>query len=226
MTTEITVSAESRTCSGSTAARRLRRSGIIPGVLNIANGESTLIQLNAHKFERVLSQHTGTQIIVSLEVDDLKKSAILREIQRDGLTGRIIHADFNEIDMTEEINVQIEIQLVGEPDGVRNQNGVLAQILREVEVTCLPSDAMDAFVVDVSKLKLGEDITVGELKLAPSMTLISDPEEVIATITKEMEEIPEDVVDEDEDDDAAQPEISVQKGKVEDDDAPVPGANK
>lgn len=72
MSAEIKVNAEPRTCSGSTAARRLRRSGIIPGVLNISSGESTLIQFNAHDFERIISQHVGSQIIVSLEVGDKK----------------------------------------------------------------------------------------------------------------------------------------------------------
>lgn len=218
MTTEIKVIAESRTCSGSTASRRLRRSGVIPGILNIASGASTPIQLNAQQFERTMSQQTGTQIIVSLEVDDKKTAAILREIQRDGITGRIIHADFNEIDLSEEINVQIEIKLVGEPDGVTNENGVLEQVLREIEVSCLPSDAMEALVMDVSHLKLGDDITVGELELAPSMTLISDPDAIVATITEVMEEIVEPESDEEIDEIPEEPEISVQKGKAEEED--------
>lgn len=223
MSTEIKVNAEPRTCSGSTAARRLRRSGIIPGVLNIASGESTLIQFNAHAFERIISQHVGSQIIVSLEVGDQKTAAIMREIQRDGLTGRIIHADFNEIDMTHKINVLIKVELVGEPEGVRNENGVLEQILREIEVSCLPGDVVESFVVDVAHLKLGEDITIGELKLDPSMTLVSNPDDVVASITEAMEEIPDTASEEATPD---QPEISVKKGKADEAETPATGTKK
>lgn len=149
----------------------------------------------------------------------------MREIQRHGITGRITHADFNEIDMTQEINVLIKIELTGEPEGVRNQNGVLEQVLREVEVTCLPGDVIESFVVEVSHLKLGDDITIGDLKLNPGMTLVSDPVDVVASITEAMEEIVE-PEEGDEEDTPEQPEISVQKGKADEDAAPAAGTKK
>lgn len=118
MSQEIKVKAEPRSTSGSTAARRLRRAGAVPAVLSTLGGESTLLQLNAHDFERTVSQHVSTQLLVTLDVDGKSCMALLREIQRDGITGRITHADFSQIDTTRKMRVQIQLVLVGEPEGV------------------------------------------------------------------------------------------------------------
>ncbi len=223
MSEEIKVIAEPRSCSGSTAARRLRRSGVVPAVLNTLAGESALIQLNAHDFERTMSRHAGTQLLVALAVNGTGCKALLREIQRDGITGRIIHADFNEIDPTHKIHVHVAVNLVGIPEGVKNQNGVLEQVLREVEVSCLPEAVVETLTVDVSHLNLGDDITVGDLPLGKDMTLVSHAGDVVATVTEATQEVAATEVEGAEA--GKQPEISVKKGKVEEA-APAGGAKK
>ena len=96
MADEISVNAELRTESGSTAARRLRRSGMIPAVLASTNGEATLLKLNAHDFGRALIKHT-MQDVVAISFDGKVVKAVMREVQRDSLTGAITHVDFGEI---------------------------------------------------------------------------------------------------------------------------------
>lgn len=96
MADEISVNAELRTESGSTAARRLRRSGIIPAVLASTNGEAILLKLNAHDFGRALIKHT-MQDVVAINFDGKVVKAIMREVQRDSLTGAITHVDFGEL---------------------------------------------------------------------------------------------------------------------------------
>lgn len=221
MAQEIKVIAEPRTCSGSTAARRLRRSGVIPAVLATTGGETALIQLNAHDFERVMSKHASTQLLVSLSVGDKTCLALLRETQRNNLTGRISHADFSEIDATHKLHVQIQIVLVGEPDGVRNQNGVLEQHMRHVDVTCLPADVVESFTVDTSALKLGDDITVAELTLGDKYTLVSHGDNIVATVSAATLEVVAPVAAEGA---AVQPAISVKKGKAEEAGAAAPAA--
>ena len=93
MADEITVNAELRTESGSTAARRLRRSGMIPAVLASTNGEATLLKLNAHDFGRALIK----QDVVAISFDGKVVKAVMREVQRDSLTGAITHVDFGEL---------------------------------------------------------------------------------------------------------------------------------
>jgi large subunit ribosomal protein L25 len=218
MSQEIKVIAEPRTCSGSTAARRLRRSGTIPAVLSTLGGESALIQLNAHDFERVMSQHANAQLMVSISLEGKSCVALLREIQRNGLSGRITHADFGQIDTTRKMRIQIQIVLVGEPVGVRTQNGVLEQHLRHIDVSCLPADVVESFTVDTTALKVGDDITVGDLAVGDKYTIATRADSVIATVAEVKEEVvvaaATDVAAA-----AAQPEISVKKGKTAEEDA-------
>lgn len=219
MSQEIKVKAEPRSTSGSTAARRLRRAGAVPAVLSTLGGESTLLQLNAHDFERTVSQHVSTQLLVTLDVDGKSCMALLREIQRDGITGRITHADFSQIDTTRKMRVQIQLVLVGEPEGVRTQNGVLQQHLRHIDVACLPADIVESFTVDVSALKVGDDITVAALQLGEKFAIHARPESVIATVAEIKEEV---IVAAAVTADAAapaQPELSVKKGKAEEEGA-------
>lgn len=223
MSQKITVIAEPRTCSGSTAARRLRRAGIIPAVIAAPDGATSLIQLNAHDFERVMSGHSNAQIMMTVSINGKESTALLREIQRNGLTGRITHADFSQIDTTRKMRLQIQIVVVGEPEGVRIQNGVLEQQLRSIEVECLPTDVVESVTIDASALKLGEDITVADLKLDSKIEIITPPETVIANVAEAMEEI---VAEAPADGEAAatQPELSVKKGKAAEEGAEAPAA--
>ena len=223
MAQEIKVIAEPRSCCGSTAARRLRRSGTVPAVLATTGGETTLIQLNAHDFERTISQHANTQLMVALVIDGKSCLALLRETQRDGISGRIIHADFGEVDATRKMHIQIQIILVGEPEGVRTQNGVLEQHLRHIEVSCLPADVVESFTVDTTALKLGDDIAVGDLKLGDKYTVVTRHDSVIATVSEATEEV---VAAAPAADAAAagQPDISVKKGKADEAGAAAPAA--
>ena len=221
MAQEIKVIAEPRSCCGSTAARRLRRSGTVPAVLATTGGETTLIQLNAHEFERTISQHANTQLMVALVIDGKSCLALLRETQRDGISGRIIHADFGEVDATRKMHIQIQIILVGEPEGVRTQNGVLEQHLRHIEVSCLPADVVESFTVDTSALKLGDDIAVGDLKLGDKYTVVTRHDSVIATVSEATEEVVAVVADAAA---AGQPDISVKKGKADEAGAAAPAA--
>ena len=215
MAQEIKVSAEARAEHGSAAARKIRRAGGIPAILALVGGAPTLLKLNAHDFERTLSRHSNTQLLVSLDIGDgAARTALLREIQRDGITGRVIHADFSEIDATKKIHVQIQVVLSGEPEGVKTEGGVLQQHLRHVDVACLPADVVESFTVDVSALKLGDDIVVKNLGLdEKTYTLVSHADAVIATVSAVTEEAAAAAA---EGGAAAQPALSVKKGKAED----------
>jgi len=227
MAQEIKVTAETRQECGSAAARRIRREGAVPAVLGLVGGETTLLKLNAHDFERVLSRHASTQLLVSLTVSGGKTCvALLREIQRDGITGRVSHADFSEIDTTKKIHVQIQVVLIGEAEGVK-AGGVLQQQLRGIDVQCLPADVVESFEADVSALKIGDALTVGSLGIDEKKYTIAHPEAVIATVSAIEDEKAAAPAEGDADAAKAQPELSVKKGKAEDADAkaaPAAGA--
>ena len=105
------------------------------------------------------------QFIAHIACGGSVRTALVRELQRNGITGRIEHADFGEIDPAKKLHVHIQIQLLGDPVGVRSENGVLEQHVRSIVVSCLPKDAIETLPVDVSGLHKGDDIKVKDLAL-------------------------------------------------------------
>ena len=188
MSKEIKIKAEQRQEQGSGAVRRLRRKGLVPAAMNRIAGGSTMIQLNAHEFENMLRHHTSNQLLVTIELDGQNLPALLREVQSDVITGHPIHADFGEISLTSKLRVSIGLRLAGEPEGVKNEGGILEQTLRQVEVECLPADMVEFFTVDVSPLKLGQSLAVSELKLGDKYTIITHGDVAVATIVAMAEE--------------------------------------
>ena len=177
MAQETNIVAEPRTVHGSSAARRLRRSGLVPAVLATTGGETELLQLNAHDFEREVARHSNPQFIAHIACGGSVRTALVRELQRNGITGRIAHADFGEIDPDKKLHVHIQIQLLGDPVGVRSENGVLEQHVRSIVVSCLPKDAIETLPVDVSGLHKGDDIKVKDLALdAEKFTVVGETE--------------------------------------------------
>lgn len=188
MANEIKIKAEMRQEQGSAAARRLRRAGYVPAALNRIGGGSQALKLDAHSFENMLRHHTAQQLLVTVELDGQNTPALLREVQTDVMDGHVIHADFGEISLTSKLRVGIGLRLTGEPEGVRNEGGILEQTLRQVEVECLPADIIESFTVDVSALKLGQSLHVRELKLGDKYTIITSGELAVATIVAMAEE--------------------------------------
>lgn len=182
MAKEIKIKAELRREQGSGAVRRLRRQGVVPAVINRIAGGCTMMQVNAHDFENMLRHHSSKQLLITLELDGQNVPALLREVQSDVLSGHPIHADFGEISLTRKLRVSIGLRLAGEPDGVKNEGGILEQTLRQVDVECLPADMVEFFTVDVSALKLGQSLAVSELNLGDKYTLLSHGDVSVATI--------------------------------------------
>lgn len=180
---EITLKAELRAEKGSPAAGRLRRAGSLPAAMNRIGGDTTLLKLDTHAFQMAMRQSTGTHTLVTLELDGKKIPALLREMQRDVITGTPIHVDFGEISLKEKIRTTITLRLTGEPEGVKTDNGTLSHGLWELEVECLPTDAITTMDVDVSKMKVGETIFVRDLQLGDKITILTEPEHVVASVT-------------------------------------------
>jgi large subunit ribosomal protein L25 len=107
---------------------------------------------------------------------------MIREVQVDPLTGRMIHADLLRISMEKTIEVKVPIHLSGTPLGVKNQGGILDFVLREIEVSCLPGDIPDGIDADVSGLELGTAIKVSDLKIPAKVKVLTDAGKPVATV--------------------------------------------
>ena len=193
MPEKIRIVAEERKASGSRAARRLRRAGLIPGVIYGEKGQSRLVQFNRHDFELLLHRHRSENLIVDLVIgggSELK--ALLREVQRHPVTGIPLHVDFWEISMSRKMRVPVRIVLKGEPAGV-HAGGILQQLLREVEIECLPQDLEETLAVDVSGLNLGEHLLVKDLPIPAKWQVLTARDIVVAVVVAprlEAEEAP------------------------------------
>lgn len=176
---------------GSHVAGRLRRAGQLPGAINRLEGGTQLVKFNEHDFELALRGHANTQMIVNVTLDGKPVIALLREIQHDVMTGAPIHVDLGEVSLTKKIRVAIPIRLLGDPEGVRIDGGVLEQTLRAVEVECLPQDMIETIEADVTSLKLNQTLFVRDLKLPAAFTLITSKDSPFAGVMKIEEEVVE-----------------------------------
>ncbi len=181
----ISLNANVRKESGKGVARGFRRSGRIPAVL-YSKGKSTSISLDPAKVKKLimLGHAESTLIDLKLEgtVEKAGKVAILRDYQKDPLTGELLHADFFEVSMDEKIRVTVPIELTGKtPAGVA-EGGLLQLISREVEIECLPSLIPDNIQADASALGIGDSLHVRDINIPEGIRFVSDQEQVVLTI--------------------------------------------
>lgn len=180
---QIKIKAEARTEQGTGAVRRLRRTGMIPGsVMKMKKGGTELIKLPAHDFMMAMRGHTSKQLLVTLDMNGTEVPALMREMQNDVLAGTPIHVDFSEVSLTEKVRVTVPLYLVGEAVGVKIGGGVLEQVLRTIEVDCLPTDIAEKFEVDVSKLGLDQTLFVRDLQLGEKQTIVTRGELAVAVV--------------------------------------------
>jgi large subunit ribosomal protein L25 len=173
------------------AVKRLRKAGIIPANIFGHAEASQAVQVEAIAFDHLLRAHKATSII-SLRLPDnsAAQTALIRHVQHDPRSGKIIHIDFFRIGMNERITVKVPLHLVGEAPAVKNEGGVLLHLLDALEVECPASDIPENIEVDVSGLAQIDDILhVEDVKLPANFTLLTDPKEGVAKVAATRAEI-------------------------------------
>lgn len=190
--------------------KALREQGILPAVVYGKDFETKPVNLDAKKFNKIL-RDLGENVLLNLEVDGETHPALIREVQRDPIRNEVIHVDLNIVSMTEEIEFEVPIVLVGEPAGA-SLGGVLQHQLRELKAKALPKNMIDTVEVDVSDLQIGDTVLVKDLTIDKDITILDDPEEMIATLLAPEEEEKEEV--EEEIEEMEEPEV-IEKGKTE-----------
>lgn len=176
----------------------LRRQGVIPVHLFGHGVESLSLQSEAAQLQRVLAK-AGKTKIVSLKLDKDKKprNVMIRETQRDTLTGELLHVDFYQVRMTEKIQVDIPILLVGEAPALKSKDNMMAQELYNLTIESLPDKIPPSVELDVSSLAEAEQsIHVRDITLAEGITIINDPEHMVVKITSRPIETMEEAAEE------------------------------
>src|ERR671937_2928856 len=170
---------------GSADARRLRRQGLIPGVLYGKGKHSYAICVPERELRRVLTGSGGLHAILDVVVEGTKAThpSILKDFQQDPVRGKLVHVDLQEVPLDEPIQATVVVQLVGEAQGTK-EGGVLSQVNREVNVEALPMDVPEHLELDVSGMQIGDTLRVADLTAPDGVTLLDDPDEtVLATVT-------------------------------------------
>jgi large subunit ribosomal protein L25 len=192
MADNVDLQARPREERGKNAARRLRASGMLPAVLyGDGDGASTALAVPDRVVDYTL-QHMGDNALYDIDLGAGGSTARIVDVQRDPVSGRLLHVDFAPVDMQRRIEVTVPLHVVGEAPGTE-EGGVLQQVAYEVQIETLPGDIPQELTLDVSSLGMNENLTLADLRLPEGITLVSDPEEVAAIVTAPTEITEEDL---------------------------------
>jgi large subunit ribosomal protein L25 len=175
---------------GKNEARRLRVSGRVPAVVYGAKKNTVAVSLDPKVISRILASATGHNTIFDLQVGTVEKTkAMIVDWQFEPVRGSILHIDLKRIAMDEKMRVMVPIHLVGEAIGVKTQGGIMDQIIREVEIECLPGDIPSHIDADVSALEFGVVLRVKDLPHAGKLKFITPEDQGVAHVTAVKEEV-------------------------------------
>ena len=207
------VQAKLRDGRGKNDARRARRDGMVPITVYGGGAETVAAVAPARDLAAILRSESGRNTIFTIDVEGAGSSEVMfHDRQIDPVKGRLIHADLARLVKGQKIEVTVPLHLVGEPIGVKEKQGVLEQIIREIEIRCEPREIPDSLDVDVSNLDVHELLHVSDITVAEGVEILTDAEQVIATVGIVKEEVAPVVPVEGEE--PAEPEV-IGKGKKE-----------
>jgi large subunit ribosomal protein L25 len=184
-----TLEAQPRTPGNKNEARRVRQLGKIPAVVYGAGQDALAVSVDPRQVSRILSSETGHNTIFDLALDGSKSKAMIVVWQYEPIKGKLLHIDVKRIAMDKKLAVMVPIFLKGEATGVKQQGGILEQMLREVEVECLPSDIPSHIDADVSELVFGKVLRVSDLPHSDKLKFLTDENQPVAHVTSVKEEV-------------------------------------
>ena len=190
---EATLKATLRESIGSGESRRLRNDGFLPAVVYGLDMQPVSIALNAREFTSALKTEAGSNVILNLEVGKNKYTTLAREIQRHPYKNEFLHIDLIQIDLTQKVEADVQINFLGTPLGVKDEGGLGQTINSTITVSTLPSSIPSSLDLDISELNVGENATALDVKLPEGVELASeDDESILVTITLPRAAIEED----------------------------------
>lgn len=201
---------------GKGACKQLRKDGAIPAVVYKEGKDALSVQVNNKDLWHALHTDAGENAIITMEIEGGNKSSnktvIVKEIQVDPINEKFVHIDFHEISLKDKLKVKVPVVLKGEAVGVKEDDGVLAQEMWEIEVECLPTEIPEHIVFHVDDLRIGDSIHVKDVEAIEGVEFLDDPEQMVVIVhppTVE-EEAEEEVAAEE----GEEPEV-IKKGKTE-----------
>src|SRR5437773_1630635 len=180
--------AQERTPGTKNDARRVRRGGKVPAVVYGAGKAALPLSVDPRQVSRILHSETGHNTVFDLAVDGERTKVMIVDWQYEPIKGSLLHIDVKRIAMDQKLKVNVPIELVGEPAGVKQQGGILEQIAREVEVECLPGDIPNVIELDINELVFNMVLRVADLPKSDKIKFLSDLDQPVAHIISIKEE--------------------------------------
>jgi large subunit ribosomal protein L25 len=213
---KVVIMATRRTVTGKQVGA-LRRQGKLPGVLYGHNVEATPITMDLRDASRSLHGLTSSTL-VNIDLDGKEHATLVREKQRNFITGTLLHVDFQAVSLTEKIRARVGVELTGLSPAVKDFNGYVVNGLTQLEVEAFPQDLPERIMIDLSRLaKIGDGIYVRDVTLGDKVEILSSPDDmlvIVTTTSEEVIEVPAAV---------EEPEV-IEKGKKEEEEAAAAAA--
>jgi large subunit ribosomal protein L25 len=184
-----TLEAHPREAGTKNDARRVRQEGKIPAVVYGAGKDSVSVSVDPRVVTRILNSETGHNTIFELVSGADRTKAMIVDWQYEPIKGKLLHIDLQRIAMDKALRVSVPIFLVGEAAGVKQEGGIMEQMLREVELECLPADIPSHIDADVSELTFGKVLRVSDLPHGEKLKFLTDPNQPVAHVTSVKEEV-------------------------------------
>jgi large subunit ribosomal protein L25 len=180
---EITVRASKRDGRGKNDSRRVRRDGLVPITIYGGEGETVAAAASLRELAAILRSEAGHNTIFTVDVEGVGASEVMfYDRQVDPVRGRLLHADLKRLVLGQKIEVTVPLHLVGEPIGVREQEGFLEQLVRDIEIRCQPRNIPDAINIDVSNLSVHEVLHISDIPADENIEILAAPDIVVATV--------------------------------------------
>lgn len=188
MANQVKLTARSRKESGRNAVKSVRARGAVPAVIYGAKTAPMNLEVNRRDIDAILAHAIGENILVDLEVQDgghtTKRLSLIQEIQHHPVRRNVLHVDFHEVSMTEEISAEVVLDPQGEPVGVKTYGGLLQQSIRSLQIRCLPQNLPSVLTVDVSGLNVGEALHVRQVVLPEGVSTDVDPDLTVFLVSE------------------------------------------
>lgn len=173
----LALSALPRTQTRRKGARKIRNGGRIPAIIYGRHNPPQNLEIDAKQFDELVHKAHTEIVLVDLTVEgDAKPArlALVQAVQHHPLSGKVLHLDFHEVKADETVSIEVPVEAVGVPDGVKNGGGTLEHVRFRIRVRCLPKDLPEQINVDVTNLKVGETLHIGEIVPPPGVELLGD----------------------------------------------------
>jgi large subunit ribosomal protein L25 len=185
-----TLEAQAREAGSKNDARKVRRGGKIPAVVYGAGKDSLSISVDPRHVQRILNSETGHNTIFDLALTGGEPTkAMIVDWQYEPIKGHLLHIDLKRIALDKVLRVSVPVTLVGEAAGVKQEGGIMEQMLREVEIECLPADIPSHIDADVSELTFGKVLRVSDLPHSDKLKFITEANQPVAHVTSVKEEV-------------------------------------